>query len=372
VAGAGLVAGTTAEAAEAKPASTSTTASASEPLSMGFLDFQSEAEGFRDPNVDPVDPPANSPEADRIRWATYFGGSEVNPPEVETPRADPRVQLMLGVIDDLDPVVSIAEPAPQPASWVARATGGILHALQRLVRHPSALRADISRAPVRPLPGEAWDQAKPAGPAQAPPIKMFMTSLGTSTGEAFEVLAANDGDTPVRLTGALLVLEPIEQRAQAALARQVQRVAGSGDATALRMNAYCLQFLKGVPAKGTVFRVARQELQEQFAPIRHIVRAARDVFSAGDLTPDTTDAKAYFHSIRQWAIWAREQRFTFESFREAFVQHTRKNVEAAGQQWTPRIGEAVAEAARNRWANVTAVLQAADRLAATTAPVPVR
>ena len=139
------------------------------------------------------------------------------------------------------------------------------------------------------------------------PHPKVMTSLGTSTGEAFEIQVVNDGTEPVRLSGSL-VLQPIAKEAHAAVQRQLQRALPRG-ATTARLNAYCLEFLRQPPGPGALFRIAPPEMQKQFAAMRGVLDASRRLRDAGVLQPDS-EPKAYFHAIRQWAIWTKAQQFT--------------------------------------------------------------
>jgi hypothetical protein len=61
----------------------------------------------------------------------------------------------------------------------------------------------------------------------------------------------------------------------------------------------------------------------------------------------------------QWAIWTVEKRFTDRSYAEAFVQQTRKNVEATGTTWSVETEGLVRQLAPGRWRDIQAVLQAA-------------
>ena len=124
------------------------------------------------------------------------------------------------------------------------------------------------------------------------------------------------------------------------------------------LNAYCLEFMRQPPTMGTLFRIASPELQRRFAPMRKILQAARKLQEAGLLTPDSNPAD-YFHSIKQWALWTREQGFDVERFGKAFIEHTKKNFAAAGRQWTRQIEDAVLGIVPGRWGDILKVLEAA-------------
>lgn len=285
---------------------------------------------------------------------------------------DATVQKMASIIDYLEPVVVLAEGPRRPGVF-GRLAGALGRALDALAGHapPPALLGTSAHARLTPPSPAARLRLDPLAPVDttqpardgAPPLQMLVTSLGTSTGEAFEVHIVNDGKTPVEIGGASLILEPIGREVQRRVAAEVKKVAANAKLT-IKMDAYCLEFLKVPPPAGTLFRIAPREVQEQFAPMRRILHAARQLQHTGVLTPDTRDERGYFHAIRQWAIWTKERGFTLDAFRDAFVEHTKKNFEATGQTWTAELGEAIGLAAPHRWNDITRVLQAAERLAA--------
>ena len=98
--------------------------------------------------------------------------------------------------------------------------------------------------------------------------------------------------------------------------------------------------------------------QGRFAPVRAILRAGEDLAAAGQLHPDS-DPEPYYHSIRQWAIWTHERSYDEAAFIEAFVAHTRNNVEAAGFEWTAEVEAQVRGWAPNRFQDLTNLLTAA-------------
>jgi hypothetical protein len=73
------------------------------------------------------------------------------------------------------------------------------------------------------------------------------------------------------------------------------------------------------------------------------------------LHPDSEPA-AYSHSIRQWAVWTVEQGFDETAYADAFVRHTRKNIEAARQKWSREMEETLRRAVPSRWRDIQAVL----------------
>jgi hypothetical protein len=61
----------------------------------------------------------------------------------------------------------------------------------------------------------------------------------------------------------------------------------------------------------------------------------------------------------QWSIWTAAEGFDRAGYEEAFVEHTRKNVEAAGQTWTPEIERQVRALVPGRWEDIQVVLSEA-------------
>ena len=62
--------------------------------------------------------------------------------------------------------------------------------------------------------------------------------------------------------------------------------------------------------------------------MRRVLEAARRLERQGALTPDSDPAE-YVHSIRQWALWSFERKWNEKSFAKEFVQHAKKNIQAA-------------------------------------------
>ena len=162
-----------------------------------------------------------------------------------------------------------------------------------------------------------------------------------------------------RVSAEGLVVEPVELGAamKQRLEQEVRALAGRNPITAT-LDAYCLDFLRQPPDLGTVFRVADQELQQRFAPLRDVLRAGRRLYDAGLLNPDS-DPEEYFHSIRQWALWSVQENLDAGSFGEAFLEHTRKNFETAGQPWTEEVEELVQGLVPNRWQDIARIVEEA-------------
>jgi hypothetical protein len=252
------------------------------------------------------------------------------------PPSPPVTQKMIvdGVVDELQPASTIAERRRGPFDGRSPASSfGVFF-------------ASFPPRPPAPVP------AAPSG------IKLFFSSLGRSTGEAFDLHVVSGGPLPEALTFNGLVVEPLEKEARRAIERQVRRFTGGKRATA-RVDAYCLEFLRLPPEADRVFRIAPPEAQRAFAPMQRILAAARRLRESGALSPDS-DPAAYFHSIRQWAVWTKEQGFDEARFADAFAQHTRKNVEASGGKWKGEMDEALRQVVPGRWRDIQRILAAAS------------
>jgi hypothetical protein len=282
------------------------------------------------------------------------------------------VQKMVieSVIDDLTPVVVLASGGlPRHPSSEG---GGLWAALRPFVRPlrpllPTSVLA-AADAGTRPLAGtdrrlwlEPLDQmAQTRGPRRTggrPPVRMLLTSLGTSTGEAFQAAIVNDTGRPVLLDGLRLVVEPLKPDT-ARRARNALQKFQAEKPTTVKMTGYCLEFLRPPPIAGTLFRVAPQSLQQQFGPMRRILEAGQRLRIEGRLTPDS-EPRGYYHAIRQWAIWTTEMGFTEASFGDAFVAHTKKVFTESTRPWTGEVERTLRAAVPGRWADIQQVLAAA-------------
>lgn len=189
------------------------------------------------------------------------------------------------------------------------------------------------------------------------PVVIF-TSTGASSGDAFQVTVASRSDAPIGLTGDGFVLEPVEGVRASDVERELQRMGGRPRTATL--TAYCLEMAKPAPAAGMMYRLvpaARARAAEN--SLAAIMRASRRLKDFGALRPDS-DPEEYFHFIRQWAIWTREQNWRSEAeFTTALVEHTRKTFATARQTFTPAIVESIRRIAPGRWQDVTAVLAVA-------------
>ena len=256
-----------------------------------------------------------------------------------------------------------SEPSKDPDA--ARAPGGwtprtMLEGLSAFLMPPQ-LRASL-RGEYLPAPRASRPAVERQGSAaNASPIKIILTSLGRSSGDAFQMTVLNEGPAPVKLTGDAFVLEPVAGVTQATIDGDLASSRGAGRAT-VTLKAYCLEFLKQPPTVGTVFRLAPEGVQRRFRNFGRIFEATRKLQDAGKLRPgagDPSDPASYIDDIRQWAIWTQEQGFDEKGYARAFTEHSRKNVEAAGHKWTRELDNAFTGLAGGRWHAVQAVLREA-------------
>src|SRR6185436_19558363 len=105
----------------------------------------------------------------------------------------------------------------------------------------------------------------PQAPA-ARPLLVLLTSLGGYTGDVMQMRVINGTGRPLSLAGETFAMEPLKKDAaddaRKAFERE-EKVAGK-PAPLLRVNAYCLEFLKHPPEAGMVFRLADAGAQERF------------------------------------------------------------------------------------------------------------
>ena len=188
---------------------------------------------------------------------------------------------------------------------------------------------------------------------------IWLEALGGSTGDVMKIHVVNPGPDPIAIDG-YFALEPVDlapEERDRFFESVKQSVGGHVEAV---VSFYCLQFGAAAPAAGVVYRIAPRAAQEAFAPAARAMEAARQLSDAGLLSPDT-NPESYFHSVRQWSVWALEQEFDRAGFIAAFLEHTKKNAEARGMEWTDAVAQAVRTSAEGRWADVAKILEEAGR-----------
>ena len=221
----------------------------------------------------------------------------------------------------------------------------LLYIVQLMIMDMDRIWTSVALAPQAAVPGggERWED----GPY------LFVTSRGESTGQAFDIEIVGRGTLP--RGGGFAVVEPLDLDPEA-----VERLRKSlgGRSAPIPTDGYCLEQQKQVPSPGTVYRFAPPEVQRRNQEFGQILEAASRVRDRGGLHPDS-DPDGYFHSIRQWALWAREGGFDERGFAESFAEHTKKNVVASGRSWSDDFDRMVRGAAPGRWRDIQAVLQEA-------------
>jgi len=231
----------------------------------------------------------------------------------------------------------------------------------RLFAAPAGLRAAVTdtwpaAAEARRRPGSG-SSSQATATVSPPKVRVVLTSLGRSMGEAFRLTVINDGTSPVEISPDLFVLEPVARISAAEVERQIASVPAMRRAD-VSVTGYCLQMLKAPPVAGQVFRLAPPDRQARAGTARRILQASRELARSGLLRPDSDPAE-YFNAIRQWALWADERGFNEGTFTSAFVDHSRKAIVEAGRQVTPAVERALRQLAPNRWRDIQLVLREA-------------
>lgn len=189
-------------------------------------------------------------------------------------------------------------------------------------------------------------------------VVVSVIATGRSTGDVFQIQAVDEDGAPVPIEipdG--LVMQPIKQVASVAL-QKLQATNGAAS-----VSGYCLDFAKLPPSAGTLYRVADDAVQQRFASMRAVLQAARSLEAAGKLHPDS-DAAAYVTSLKQWAVWAKLEKWDVAAFEEHFVEHTRKGVEGNKVSWTKALDQRVRQLVPNRWNDVRSIWAEAERVSA--------
>jgi len=197
-------------------------------------------------------------------------------------------------------------------------------------------------------------QTRPVSSTDTDSPLVWLEALGGSTGEVMKVHVVNPGPDPIEIDGYFAV-EPVDLSPEERDRIFESVKASAGNRVELTIPFYCLEFGAAAPAAGIVYRLAPRAAQEAFAPAARAMEAARRLNESGLLSPDT-NPESYYHSIRQWSIWALEQRFDRAGFLSAFVEHTRKNAEARGIAWSDAVAVAARASAEGRWEDIAKVL----------------
>jgi hypothetical protein len=108
-----------------------------------------------------------------------------------------------------------------------------------------------------------------------------------------------------------------------------------------------------------VYKIASPAMQQNFAPLKQVLQAGRVLAEKGKLHPDS-EPNAYADSIRQYAVWSKQEGWDEKKFGDEFVDRTKKNAEARNVKWTPVIEQALRSAVPGRWADITQLLNLAQ------------
>jgi hypothetical protein len=256
-----------------------------------------------------------------------------------------------------------AEPLPSPSRAL-----GVLADAWRSLAHAAA--PSFARGFAAHAGHDLWidpgDAAILQGVTRAARVHAYLTSLGTSTGEAFDVTVVNDSPSPVHLAGDGVVVEPIKKGSDKEQRGGLQKAMATRGASVMtsKANAYCLEFKLNPPDQGSMFHVVDAATQRKYSAARDILHASRQLQASNQLQPDS-EPQDYYHAIRQWAIWVEEQHFTTRAqYAQAFVERTKKNVVAVKQQWTKEMEDTLNQLAPHRWDEIVMILRVAGH------PVP--
>jgi len=104
-------------------------------------------------------------------------------------------------------------------------------------------------------------------------------------------------------------------------------------------------------------------VQEQYRPVRGVLRAGREAAHAGKLHPDS-EPNEYAEAIGQYALWARLGNWDEQKFGEMFLERSKKNAEAMNVKWTKQLDQAVRALVPGRWRDISMVLDDAQKWAA--------
>ncbi|GAC1661041.1 MAG: hypothetical protein NVS9B4_12750 [Candidatus Acidiferrum sp.] len=216
------------------------------------------------------------------------------------------------------------------------------------------------------IPSEALLAAMP-GPEDRSKMDVALVATGNSSGEAFQLQVRDpSGRTERAALPEGVVLEPVKPGGAKPPAAQ-----GMSNLLTQQIGGFCVQFLKLPPEIGMVYKIAGPMMQEKYQPARLVLQAGRALAEKGKLHPDS-DPDSYADSVRQYAVWAKQEGWDEKKFGDNFVERTKKNAEVRKVKWSQQIETALRGAVPGRWRDITQVLELAGAWQKSTGSSPTR
>jgi hypothetical protein len=260
-----------------------------------------------------------------------------------------------GLPPETDPRTGDALHQPRWSPWdrAARSARAWLSGALSLFAPPVHAFA----APRAPLtPGTLVRSGGADQDGAAPTLSLVAT--GASSGDVLTLEMIDAGGAPVQ------VVAPDGLVLQAVGPGAVSRGSSAGGSSmATPVTGFCLEYQKLPPPADTVYQVAPEAVQQRYRPMRSILEAGRLLVEAGLLNPDS-DPASYATFVQQWALWTKLEDWNEGDFTREFINHTRRNVEDAGQEFTDPMRDALEGAAPNRFNDILTVLVEAEGLVA--------
>ncbi len=276
-------------------------------------------------------------------------------PVVTDAKPDPRKQRKTAIFSETQTVVTSNDPDRITLPWLRHLPG--------LSAPPALAARGFGRLMPRSFNASRLDSlvVPPAqgggSAANAPGVKLFFVDTGRSSGASVKMTVVNEGAKPITIVGGAFVLEPVQGLSERDVAREIARLK-SRKSVSVTIDAYCLNMRKPAPDAGMVMRLVAKPEPAVLTPVQKIASAARVLYDARQIQPDS-DPLQYRHALLQWAIWTQEQQFIEQTFTQAFIDHSRENLESAGQRWTPALEGTLRKLAPGRWRNIQRVFRLA-------------
>ena len=223
-----------------------------------------------------------------------------------------------------------------------------------LVRGPWELATLNTDSPFALESGTSSWMAAPLPSALPPKVIYWLEANGNSAGEAFELRVLDEsGQFKKLLLPEGAVLQP---------AAPPQKPAKqAGNMLKQPVAAVCLEEAKLPPAPGMHYQIAAPAIQQQYKPVRYLLRALRKAAANGEITPDSP-MKDYFLFLQQYLAWAMLGGWNQEQFTEHWIEHTKKSAQAMRMPWTQQMEDMLRAAAPHRWADISKVREMAEAM----------